>query len=253
MKAKPFFLPAGQDKPKYIDNQFGGSLGGPIVKNSLFYFGSYEGSLNRQLGATFVTVPTAAVRAGDMSGSPNPIYDPLTGNADGTGRTEFPTRSFRPTASTLSPRKLLPPTRCRISRPCLRTTTTLPAPMYITGRSSMRRDLGGHSETKRCRTAWVAALHDEQSDRLRRFGRRARVNRGRSCRSASGDVYSSTYSASYVIRPTLVVDSYFGYTQSNSNHDPVRQSEKLGQMLGLPGTNLTDLAGGWPLPDCQLR
>ena len=63
---------------------------------------------------------------------------------------------------------------------------------------------------------------------------------------ASGDVYSSTYSASYVIRPTLVVDSYFGYTQSNSNHDPVRQSEKLGQMLGLPGTNLTDLAGGWP-------
>ena len=32
MKAKPFFLPTGQGKPKYIDNQFGGSIGGPILQ-----------------------------------------------------------------------------------------------------------------------------------------------------------------------------------------------------------------------------
>ena len=80
IKAKPFFLPAGQGKPKYIDNQFGGSIGGPIRRNKLFFFGSWEGTYNRQTGASFATVPTAAIRSGNMSGSPNPIYDPLTGS-----------------------------------------------------------------------------------------------------------------------------------------------------------------------------
>src|SRR5689334_10998919 len=104
LKAKPFFLPVGQGIPKYIDNQFGGSVGGPVLKNRLFYFGSWEDSLNRQTGASFVTVPTAAMHAGNFSGSPNPIYDPLSGNSDGTGRTAFtgniiPANRIDPTAA----------------------------------------------------------------------------------------------------------------------------------------------------------
>jgi hypothetical protein len=65
-------------------------VGGPIRRNKLFYFGSWEGTYNRQTGASFATVPTAAIRSGNMSGSPNPIYDPSTGSADGSGRTAFP-------------------------------------------------------------------------------------------------------------------------------------------------------------------
>jgi hypothetical protein len=89
LKAKPFFLPANQRKPKFINNQFGGSLGGPIKKDKLFYFTSWEGTRDRQTGATLVTIPTPAQINGDLSASPNQIYDPLTGNADGTGRTAF--------------------------------------------------------------------------------------------------------------------------------------------------------------------
>src|SRR5262245_19189145 len=89
LKAKPFFLPANQRKPKFINNQFGGSLGGPIKKDRLFYFASLEGTSDRQTGATLVTIPTSAQISGDMSASPNQIYDPLTGNPDGTGRTAF--------------------------------------------------------------------------------------------------------------------------------------------------------------------
>ena len=62
LKAKPFFLPVGQNKPKYILNEFGGTAGGPIVRNKLFFFGSYEGTLDRETGATFTTVPTADSR-----------------------------------------------------------------------------------------------------------------------------------------------------------------------------------------------
>src|SRR5262249_30457490 len=89
MIAKPFFLPAGQPNPKSILNQFGGTIGGPVRKQKLFYFASFDGALTRQTASAFGTVPTGAIRAGDMSADPMPIYDPATGNSNGTGRMPF--------------------------------------------------------------------------------------------------------------------------------------------------------------------
>ena len=90
MKSRPYFLPATEEKPDASQNQFGGTLGGPIVRNKLFFFGSYQGTFDKQLAQRFGTVPTAAMRNGDFSASPTPIYDPATGNAaNGTGRTPF--------------------------------------------------------------------------------------------------------------------------------------------------------------------
>ena len=91
LKAKPFFLPTGQDKPKLVDNEFGGATGGPIKHDKLFYFLSYEGSLHRELATQFGTVPTALIKSGNMSeGLPaRVIYDPNTGDAAGGGRTPF--------------------------------------------------------------------------------------------------------------------------------------------------------------------
>jgi hypothetical protein len=69
-KAKPFFLPQGQDNPKLVYNQFGGTVDGPLVKNRLFYFASFEGTRDRQFASRFTTVPTAATRQGNFSESP---------------------------------------------------------------------------------------------------------------------------------------------------------------------------------------
>ena len=55
--ARPFFAPASQCQPKNIDNDFGGTIGGPIVKNRLFYFVSYDGKFIRQNSGKYVTVP----------------------------------------------------------------------------------------------------------------------------------------------------------------------------------------------------
>ncbi len=77
------------NKPKLIDNQFGGTVGGHIKKDKLFYFVSYEGTYNNRSVQKLTRVPTAAMKKGDFSASDTPIYDPLTGNPDGSGRQQF--------------------------------------------------------------------------------------------------------------------------------------------------------------------
>lgn len=89
LKARNFFQAAGTDKPLAIYNNFGATLGGPIRKNRLFYFVSYDGTRQRQGGPAFYTVPTATQRAGDFSGISTVLYDPQSGNADGTARQPF--------------------------------------------------------------------------------------------------------------------------------------------------------------------
>src|ERR1041385_1192461 len=69
LDARNFFAPASEPKPKYIRNQFGGSLGGPINRNRTFFFADYEGTRSRE-GITRITnVPTALERAGNFSQS----------------------------------------------------------------------------------------------------------------------------------------------------------------------------------------
>ena len=89
LKSRPYFLPATEQKPEASQHQFGGTLGGPILRNKAFFFGSYQGTFDRQVANRFGTVPTAAMRNGDFSASPTPIYDPATGAANGSGRTAF--------------------------------------------------------------------------------------------------------------------------------------------------------------------
>lgn len=69
----------GQPKFSYKQNQFGGSLGGPIVKSKLFFFGNYEGLRVRQSNTGSALIPTPAQMNGDFSSSSTPILNPFTG------------------------------------------------------------------------------------------------------------------------------------------------------------------------------
>lgn len=75
--------------PRNTNNYYGATLGGPIVRRHTFFFFDYAGYRNYSSQFNLITVPTAAFRSGDLSASPTTIYDPETGNADGTGRQQF--------------------------------------------------------------------------------------------------------------------------------------------------------------------
>ncbi len=77
LNARNFFA---LQKAPFKTNQFGGTIGGPIARNKLFFFGDYQG-LREHQGRTFlITVPTQLQRQGILTeGNQPPIFDPLTG------------------------------------------------------------------------------------------------------------------------------------------------------------------------------
>src|SRR5215469_13370502 len=85
-----------------VYNYFGGNLGGPIRKNKLFFFADYLKVFDHEANTNTITIPTVAFRSGDLSSvkslptcaPPAPptacnIYNPFTGNPDGTGRQQL--------------------------------------------------------------------------------------------------------------------------------------------------------------------
>jgi hypothetical protein len=122
LNATPYYFGTGAAPVKLpIERQtFGGTLGGPIRHNQLFFFGSYEGYISRRREFALFNVPDAALRNGDFSNALNAngtlqrIYDPFSGDmATGTGRVQFanntiPSARFDPIARQLLAQYPLP-------------------------------------------------------------------------------------------------------------------------------------------------
>jgi hypothetical protein len=113
LRARAHFLPAGQSKGTSSVSVFGGTIGGPIMHNKLFFFFSDESTRERTLGGNpplpgigttgYVSLPTAALRGGDFSQTETVIYDPQSGAATGTGRISFASENCPGVASPTDP------------------------------------------------------------------------------------------------------------------------------------------------------
>jgi hypothetical protein len=255
LKAYPWVSDKTQPLPKYVYNQFGGTAGGPIRKNKLFYFVSYEGTREAQAASKFQTVPTAAMKAGDLSASPTPIYDPTTGSPDGSGRTPFPGNRIPPARIDPAVQKLIGtglwpnPNRLGGGRFGLTNNYLAVGPTTFF-RDTVDSKLNWNASEKL--TAFVRfSVLDYRMSNPQTFGplggtylHPTNSNPGK----GFGQTYSGTVSATWVSRPNFVVDAYFGYTLMDSNVEQDRLDEKLGaEFLGIPGTNgPRRWEGGWP-------
>jgi hypothetical protein len=252
---------SAQPKGEYIFNQFGGTLGGPIKKDKLFYFVSFEGTYQNRGTTIFAELPTPAMVSGDLSASPTPIYDPSTGDeADclpggtaskcGTGRTAFPGNKI----PNIDPGVL-----------ALFHYAAVPSPNVAgTGALGLSRNYESTGVSWEQQNQVDSKLNWNPTQKLSMFARfgvdlvkwsnpqQFGLLGGPQYSSANsatgtgtGPVYSGTLSSTYIISPTLVADAYFGYTLNASTAVPEALNQNLAwTVMAIPGLQSSKVGNG---------
>jgi hypothetical protein len=237
LRSRNYFAAPESRQGDFSYNQFGGTLGGPIARNKLFFFGSYESTLDRQIQERTVTVPTEALRRGDLSASANPIYDPLTGSPDGSGRAAFPGNQIPqaridPTARWIIERIPLP------NLPGQANNYFVQAP-FTFDRWTFDGKVNWNVNNRLNTFLRVSRLSFE-TENATVFGDELQGPSiaGGNAGIGSGFTNNVSLGVTYTATPNFVVDANVGWVRMDTRAELSNIDTKVGSdILGLPGTN----------------
>ena len=246
IQAYPYFSDRDIAKPKFISNQVGGTIGGPIKKGKAFYFVSYERTSENSNATRFIKVPDAAMRAGDFSASPRPVFDPMSSAVgDEANRTQFPDNMIPESRINRASRILADdPDWSLPDRPGVGSLglnrNKLAGITYAFERHQIDSKANFNFTDKWTMFARLSFFYYEQ-DNPAAFGKYSGISvhpTNFRTDNGFGPTYSGTISTTYVATPNLVFDAYFGSTLVDSNAFAGNLDQRLGlDLLGIPGTN----------------
>jgi hypothetical protein len=233
--------------PASVYNYYGGNVGGPIIRNKLFFFGDFLHVSDHQGQFNTLTVPTAEYRAGNFSAAPNPIYDPATGNADGTNRTQI---SYLGQANVLDP--------ARISAIAKNILALIPLPNVpgagltsnYSGVTHFLRDTNSfdvkvddnlHGQDHMAvRYSWQRVNQNQQSI----FGAAGGPAQGGNNAHGTQTAYNTAINYSHVFSPRLLAELRLGLNHYKNIARQVDYGSKASQAVGIPGVNVDDSTSG---------
>jgi Carboxypeptidase regulatory-like domain/TonB dependent receptor len=241
LKTRNFFQKPGTNKPFGDTNIDGGTIGGPIIKNRLFYFGGWERTRERNSAVSIVSVPTADQRAGDFSAYSTKIFDPLTGDpVTGVGRTQFPNNMIpanRITKQAQAVQALLPLPNNGAST----TSNYFAAGTPVLGRNQYDIKVN-FNRTDRHSIFGKYSLLDANVTAPPLLG--PAVGGGIGGDPGVGHTFQqlTTLGHTWVVSPNIVIDGNVGYTRMSQYVKGTDYGKNYGtDVFGIPGTNGPDI------------